>query len=30
DLPGTRYRVFKVNGISLQALISGKKEKPRR
>jgi len=30
DLPGTRYRVFKVNGVSLSALLSGKKEKPRR
>lgn len=30
DLPGTRYRVYKVNGVSLSALLSGKKEKPRR
>ena len=30
DLPGTRYRVFKVNGVSLSALLIGKKEKPRR
>lgn len=30
DLPGVRYRVFKVNGVSLQALLTGKKEKPRR
>ena len=30
DLPGVRYRVVKVNGVSLEALISGKKEKPLR
>ncbi len=30
DLPGTRYRVFTVNGVSLDALLRGKKEKPRR
>jgi len=30
DIPGIRYSVFKVNNVSLQALISGKKEKPRR
>lgn len=30
DLPGVRWRVVKVNGVSLQALISGKKEKPMR
>ena len=30
DLPGVRWRVVKVNGVSLQALISGKKEKPLR
>jgi len=30
DLPGTRYRVFTVNGVSLDALLKGKKEKPRR
>ena len=30
DLPGTRYRVFTVNGVSLDALLNGKKEKPRR
>ena len=30
DLPGVRYRVFKINGVSLSALMSGKKEKPRR
>jgi len=28
DLPGVRYRVVQVNGVSLQALLSGKKEKP--
>ncbi|MEK6919609.1 MAG: 30S ribosomal protein S12 [Thermoproteota archaeon] len=30
DLPGTRYKVFTVNGVSLDALVRGKKEKPRR
>ncbi len=30
DLPGTRFRVYKINGVSLEALLSGKKEKPRR
>ena len=30
DLPGVRWRVVMVNGVSLQALISGKKEKPMR
>jgi len=30
DLPGTRFRVYKVNGVSLDALLKGKKEKPRR
>jgi small subunit ribosomal protein S12 len=30
DLPGVRYRVFKVNGIDLHSLVVGKKEKPRR
>lgn len=30
DLPGVRFRVFKVNGIDLNALVTGKKEKPRR
>jgi len=30
DLPGVRWRVVMVNGVSLQALISGKKEKPLR
>lgn len=30
DLPGVRYRVVKVNGVSLDALLSGRKEKPLR
>ncbi|MFX1488723.1 MAG: 30S ribosomal protein S12 [Promethearchaeota archaeon] len=30
DLPGVRYKVVKVNGVSLDALLSGKKEKPLR
>ena len=30
DLPGCRYRVYMVNSVSLEALLSGKKEKPRR
>ena len=30
DLPGVRWRVVTVNGVSLEALISGKKEKPLR
>jgi len=30
DLPGVRYRVVKVNGVSLKELIKGKKEKPTR
>ncbi|MGC8849112.1 MAG: 30S ribosomal protein S12 [Candidatus Bathyarchaeia archaeon] len=30
DLPGVRYRVFKVNGVDLYSLVVGKKEKPRR
>lgn len=30
DLPGVRYQVFMVNGVSLKELIKGKKEKPRR
>ena len=28
DLPGVRYRVVQVNGVSLEALLAGKKEKP--
>ena len=30
DIPGVRYKVIKVNGISLKQLVTGKKEKPRR
>jgi small subunit ribosomal protein S12 len=30
DLPGVRYRVVHVNGVSLKAMLSGKKEKPMR
>ena len=30
DLPGVRWRVVMVNGVSLQALIAGKKEKQMR
>ncbi len=30
DLPGVRWRVVSVNGVSLSALLSGKKEKPLR
>ncbi len=30
DLPGVRWKVVKVNGVSLDALIYGKKEKPMR
>src|SRR3990172_2788159 len=30
DLRGTRYKVFPVNGVSLDALVRGKKENPRR
>ncbi len=30
DIPGCRYKVIKVNGVSLQAILSGKKEKPTR
>ncbi|OYT46082.1 MAG: 30S ribosomal protein S12 [Desulfurococcales archaeon ex4484_42] len=28
DLPGVRYKVIMVNGVSLEALIKGKKQKP--
>ncbi len=28
DLPGVRYKVFSVNGVSLESLVLGKKEKP--
>lgn len=30
DIPGVRFKVFKVNGTSLHELVVGKKEKPRR
>lgn len=30
DLPGVRWRVVMVNGVSLKALLEGKKEKPMR
>jgi len=30
DIPGVRYRVIKVNDISLNELVRGRKEKPRR
>jgi len=30
DLPGVKYRVVMVNGVSLKALWEGKKQKPRR
>jgi len=30
DIPGIRFKVFKVNGTSLHELVIGKKEKPRR
>src|SRR5215210_3159829 len=30
DIPGVRWQVFKVNGVSLNELVRGKKEKPRR
>jgi small subunit ribosomal protein S12 len=30
SIPGVRYKVSKVNGIDLQMLIAGKKEKPKR
>lgn len=30
DLPGVRYKVIAVNGISLDALLTGKKQKPRK
>jgi len=28
DLPGVRFKVIKVNGVSLKALLQGKKQKP--
>lgn len=30
DIPGVRYKVMKVNGISLKELVKGRKEKPAR
>ncbi len=30
DIPGVRYRVVKVNGVSLNELVKGRKEKPTR
>ncbi len=30
DLPGVRWKVFKVNDVSLKELVYGRKEKPRR
>lgn len=30
DIPGVRYRVTKVNGVSLNELVTGRKEKPAR
>ena len=30
DIPGVRWQVFKVNDVSLNELVRGKKEKPRR
>ncbi len=30
DIPGVRWQVFKVNGVSLRELVRGRKEKPRR
>jgi small subunit ribosomal protein S12 len=30
DIPGVRYKVIKVNGVSLNELIKGKIEKPMR
>jgi len=30
DLPGVRWRVVSVNGVSIDALLKGKKEKPMR
>jgi small subunit ribosomal protein S23e len=29
DIPGVRFKVVKVSGVSLLALFRGKKEKPR-
>ena len=30
DIPGVKYKVFMVNGVSLKMLILGRREKPRR
>ncbi|MGQ9597240.1 MAG: 30S ribosomal protein S12 [Thermoproteota archaeon] len=30
DIPGVRYKVISVNGVSLEALLKGKKQKPTR
>ncbi|MGQ0534741.1 MAG: 30S ribosomal protein S12 [Methanobacteriota archaeon] len=30
DIPGVRFKVIQVNGVSLQELVKGKKEKPMR
>jgi small subunit ribosomal protein S12 len=30
DIPGVRFKVIKVNGVSLEAILRGKKEKPSR
>lgn len=30
DIPGVRYQVVKVNGVSLQEMVRGRKEKPAR
>lgn len=30
DIPGVRYKVIKVNGVSLRELVEGRKEKPAR
>ena len=30
DIPGVRFEVYKVNDVSLNELVYGRKEKPRR
>lgn len=30
DLPGVRYRIVKINGVSIKELVEGRKEKPTR
>ena len=30
DIPGVKFKVVKVNGVSLKAILSGKKQKPER